>query len=98
LTSQNSGTAECEEIIWKLQQELVALDCCDDNNSSVSTTSRPLCSTLFHLALAWSELINLLSVQSGWSVLSLYIKEKFSQNTNMFYMYKVIKTQRDFVF
>jgi len=28
---------ECEEMIWRLQQELAALDCHDDDSSSAST-------------------------------------------------------------
>jgi len=37
LSQLKHQATECEEMIWRLQQELAALDCYVDDNSSAST-------------------------------------------------------------
>jgi hypothetical protein len=70
---------QCEETIWRLLQELAALDCHNMTIPVLVPGSElhfmALPRTLFHLAVSWSELIKLLSVKNSWNVSFLCVKE-----------------------
>jgi hypothetical protein len=67
---------KCEETIWRLQQELAALDCMMMMMMMTVPVLVPgselhfmaVCRTLFHLAVFWSELIKLLNMKNSWNV------------------------------